>query len=757
MSFTNSYSESIWSKKYRDENDKSVEDTWRRISHALASDEKEQGEFYDLLENFKFLPAGRIQASIGSSRKITSANCFVMDKIDDSMSDIFRVLKESALTQKLGGGVGYDFTTIRPQGAEVSSLKTGAGGPLSFMRIFDATTKTIVGVGQRMGAQMGIMDVSHPDVMDFITAKKGLENEELTKFNISVAISDEFLGAVKRGEDWTFKFDGKEYGTRPAQEVMDAITKNAYDYAEPGVIFIDRVNEWNNLKYCEDVRACNPCGEQPLGPYGACLLGSFNLTQYVGEHRRFDFDRFAQDIPTAVNFMDRVIDKSVYPLDAQKLEAEGKRRMGIGITGFASVLAMMGMKYGDPDCMTFIDHMMETLRNEAYRASANLARERKPFPYFNATKYLKSKFVQQLPRDIRQDIKNFGIRNSHLLSIAPTGTISLEANCVSHSIEPDFEKVYKRNTVVSDQGETKEFEIETYAYRWLRDQGREEEAENLETVADIHPKTHIAIQSRFQRYVDSSISKTINVEEDYPYEDFKDLYISAYDNGCKGLTLYRPSEKMASVISIPTKKPQIRDQKRTRPVNLYGCTYKIPYKADRGTLYITINGDPDREGFPFEVLINSDRGGEAEGWMKAIAKLISAVSTRTDSIEFLIDQFERISDSDAGAWSKPMPTSEWIQDQIGKGQVYFPLEKDIQHENEGRSLYIRSGPHAISIALRMYLDQFYKIKENNGNEKIHRDGGEMPTGKLCQSCGNYTLVKVGGCWECQSCTWNFCE
>lgn len=754
MTFNNEVSEYVWRSRYAAPNDKTIEDTWTRLAATLGKDKAEVAAFKSLLSGFKFLPGGRIQTSVGSGREVTCFNCYVMDTISDSMADIFRVLQESAITQKMGGGVGYDFSTIRPKGFEVASLKSPAGGPLSFMHIFDATTKTIVGVGGRQGAQMGVMAIDHPDIEDFIHAKKGKENKALEKFNISVALSDSFMKALREGQQFSLTWNGQTIKKVDASALMESITRNAYDYAEPGVLFVDRYNQWNNLWYCETIKATNPCGEQGLPPHGACLLGSLNLVTYVKPDRSFDYEEFAIRVGQAVRLLDAVIDISPYPLEAQKLEAQNKRRMGIGPTGFASALSMMGLKYGSEECMSFIDELGVCLRDSAYGESVKLAQEKGPFPLFDKEQYLKGKFVKTLPKALREKIAEFGIRNSHLLSIAPCGTISLVANCVSSSIEPDFYKEGERKIKIDPHSdETKTIRIETYAYRWLKEQSLMAEANSLVTTKDVHPKTHIDVQARWQQYIDSSISKTINVEESYPYADFKDLYAYAYQKGCKGLTLYRPNSKLDSVVLFDHRnngKSITLSDKMKRPLNLQGSTYKIPYKPSKGDLYITINravlsDQEKKEGKkerPFEVLISHDNSGETEVWIKSISKLLTAIMRRTDDLGFIIEAFENIRDSDGGQW--------WANSNLEDVKSALHSSDHVfLDELNGKSTYIKSGPHAIALALRLFYAQF------NGNGLTTVEPKAVKS--VCPSCGEREYLKESGCWVCQSCNYSLCN
>ncbi|MBR4666779.1 MAG: adenosylcobalamin-dependent ribonucleoside-diphosphate reductase, partial [Lentisphaeria bacterium] len=546
----------IWSKKYRyqgsDEvaRDNSPEDTFRRVAHAIAANEQDkekwEREFYSILSGYKFLPGGRIIANAGTARsEVTMFNCFVMNKIDDSIDGIFETVKESAMTQKQGGGVGFDFSTIRPSGSNIKGCEANASGPLSFMQVLDATCRTIMSAGQRRGAQMGIMRCDHPDIEKFITAKSN--NAALQRFNLSVASTSKFIEAVKADAPWDLVFNGKVYKTVKARELWELIMRSTYDFAEPGFILMDRINEMNNMYYCEEIRATNPCGEQPLPPYGACLLGSVNLSRFAIDpftpNARLDKDGIARTVTIAVRMLDNVIDLSNYPLPQQRTEAYSKRRMGIGITGLADLFIFLGIKYGSPESVRMAGEIMSTITYAAYRASIALAREKGAFKLLDKEKYLAGKFISALPLDIREGIAQYGIRNSHLTSVAPTGTISLFAGNVSSGLEPVFAFKYTRKIRKGTGDDTIDAEVVDYAYDQYRTfMGSKFDPKNLPdyfvSSSDVPPLRHLDIQAALQEYVDSSISKTINVPSDYPYEDFKNIYLTAYEKGLKGCTTF---------------------------------------------------------------------------------------------------------------------------------------------------------------------------------------------------------------------------
>ena len=540
--------EQIWDMKYRFKEadgtplDGSVEDTWRRIARALAVVENDadhwENEFYAALEDFKFLPAGRITAGAGTARKVTLFNCFVMGTIPDSMGGIFEMLKEPALTMQQGGGIGYDFSTIRPKGALVTGVAADASGPLSFMDVWDSMCRTIMSAGSRRGAMMATMRCDHPDIEDFITAKS--DAARLRMFNVSVLVTDPFMEAVKANGSWDLVFDGKVYQTVKARDLWNKIMRSTYDYAEPGVIFIDRINKANNLGYCETIAATNPCGEQPLPPYGACLLGSINLARLVKDPFEaaadLDIDALGKLVATAVRMMDNVVDASEFPLPRQAQEAQAKRRIGLGVTGLADALLMTGLRYGSDEAARQTDRWLHAIARAAYLASVDLAKEKGAFPLFDADPYLASDAMMQMDEDVRDHIRTHGIRNALLTSIAPTGTISLYAGNVSSGIEPVFAYAYTRKVLQKDGTRTEE-EVVDYAVQMWRDKfGDVELPDYFVNAQTLAPLDHVKMQAAAQKWIDSSISKTINCPEDINFDDFQDVYMQAYETGCKGCT-----------------------------------------------------------------------------------------------------------------------------------------------------------------------------------------------------------------------------
>ena len=640
--------EQIWDMKYRlkkadgTPQDQSVEDTWRRIARALsASEPKQEERFYNALEDFKYLPAGRITAGAGTGRAVTLFNCFVMGTIPDSMSGIFDMLKEAALTMQQGGGIGYDFSTIRPRGADVMGVAADASGPLSFMDVWDAMCRTIMSAGSRRGAMMATMRCDHPDIQDFITAKS--DAARLRMFNMSVLVTDDFMEAVKSDGSWDLKFNGTVYHTVEARDLWNKIMKATYDYAEPGVIFIDRINQMNNLNYCETIAATNPCGEQPLPPYGACLLGSINLAKMVKdpfeETAELDGDALTELVSTAVRMMDNVVDESRFPLEAQAQEAQAKRRIGLGVTGLADALLMLGLRYGSDEAAAQTEAWMKQIARASYLASVELAKEKGPFPLFDADKYLASGSLQHMDDDVRDAIREHGIRNALLTSIAPTGTISLYAGNVSSGIEPVFAYAYTRKVLQPDGSRTEE-EVVDYAVQLWRDKfGDKELPDYFVNAQTLAPMDHVKMQAAAQKWIDSSISKTINCPEDISFDDFKDVYMEAWETGCKGCTTYRPNDVTGSVLSVSEESEKAPEadsgadvvyisEPLDRPQSLEGHTYKVKWPDSEHAIYITVN-DLIINGHrrPFEVFINS-KNMEHFAWTVALTRMISAVFRR---------------------------------------------------------------------------------------------------------------------------------
>jgi ribonucleoside-diphosphate reductase alpha chain len=525
--------------KYRSKGE-SFKESMVRVVDALKDTEEHYQQFKDILLNQRFLPAGRVQAAMGAPREVTAYNCFVSGTLEDSMNSIMEKAAEAAQTMRLGGGIGYDFSTLRPRGDHIASLDSRSSGPISFMGIFDAICKTIASAGHRRGAQMGVLRVDHPDIEEFIKAKNNSTN--LTQFNVSVGVTDEFMDAVINDKMFDLKFEGRRYKTIRAKALWDEILRSTWDWAEPGVLFIDTINKKNNLGYCETIAATNPCGEQPLPPYGACLLGSFNLAKYIVREPllfHFNYEQLKHDIAPVVRAMDNVIDRTVYPLEAQKLEAQNKRRMGLGVTGVANAGEALGYEYGSEGFLEWLGEVMAIIRDTCYQSSISLALEKGPFPLFQADKYLESTFAKSLPEDIRRSIGNHGIRNSHLLSVAPTGTISLSADNVSSGIEPVFSHSYER-TIQTFEGPKVE-RVEDYGYRVFGVKGK--------TANELSVFDHVKVLNLASQYVDSACSKTCNVGDEVTWDQFKDVYMQAYLGGASGCTTFRASGKRYGILN----------------------------------------------------------------------------------------------------------------------------------------------------------------------------------------------------------------
>lgn len=528
--------------KYRQEGE-SHRDKCTRIADALKDNEDHFHSFREILLDQRFLPAGRVQCAMGAARQVTPYNCFVSPTIPDSMGGIMDVAKVAAETMRLGGGIGYDFSTIRPRGDLISKTGSPASGPVSFMRIFDAVCGTVASAGHRRGAQMGVLRVDHPDIEEFIRSKRN--SHSLTNFNISVGITDAFMEAVEKNDGFDLVWGGKKYRTINARSLWDEIMRTNWDWAEPGVLFIDRINEMNNLWYCETIAATNPCAEQPLPPNGACLLGSFNLVKYVkyaslkDRTPYFDWYQFDKDIPVIVRAMDNIVDRALYPLTEQYQEAVSKRRMGLGFTGVANALEALGYEYGSPQFIKFLSELTRNFTNEVYHASAMLAAEKGPFPLYDKEKYLQGKFIQKLDKDVQDAIRENGIRNSHLTSIAPTGTISLAADNVSSGIEPVFSYGFDR-TIQTYEGPRIE-RVDDYGVRVFGVRGK--------TADQCSVTEHVDTLIAVSEWIDSAVSKTCNVGDTVTFEEFKDIYLRAFKGGAKGCTTFRAAGKRMGILN----------------------------------------------------------------------------------------------------------------------------------------------------------------------------------------------------------------
>ena len=743
--------EQIWDMKDRlktadDEPiDACVEESWRRVAKDLARVEAEPGiweeKFYAALEDFKFLPAGRIAAGAGTQRKVTLFNCFVMGTVPDDMGGIFDMLKEAALTMQQGGGIGYDFSTIRPKGALVKGVAADASGPLSFMDVWDSMCRTIMSAGSRRGAMMATLRCDHPDIEDFIAAKS--DPARLRMFNVSVLVTDPFMAAVKADDDWDLVFEGRIYKTLSARKLWDQIMQSTYEFAEPGVIFIDRINQANNLSYCETIAATNPCGEQPLPPYGACLLGSINLARLV----EAPFERGAQLsaaalqdlVATAVRMMDNVVDASNFPLEAQALEARNKRRIGLGVTGLADALLMLGLRYGSEAAARQTEDWLHAIARAAYLASVQLAKEKGAFPLFEADPYLASGAMQGMDEDVRAEIATHGIRNALLTSIAPTGTISLYAGNVSSGIEPVFAYAYTRKVLQKD-GSRSEEEVVDYAVQMWRDKfGDADLPDYFVNAQTLAPKDHVKMQAAAQKWVDSSISKTINCPEDISFEAFKEVYSAAYESGCKGCTTYRPNAVTGSVLSVSESSETTPETDQgaeviymseplDRPQALEGQTYKLKWPDSEHAIYLTVN-DVVVNGHrrPFEVFINS-KNMEHFAWTVALTRMISAVFRRGGDVSFVVEELKAVFDPRGGAWIKGKYIPSILAAIGGVLETHMVAIGFL----EGEGLGLKQDPQAVMPA------------------------GASGKGKACSSCGQYDLRMVEGCMTCASCGYSKC-
>jgi ribonucleoside-diphosphate reductase alpha chain len=775
-------SQQIWDMKYRlkapahgnipgEPVDKTIEDTWRRVADALAAPERDPARwsrrFYDAISDFQFLPAGRVIAGAGSARDVTLFNCFVMGTIPDDMGGIFAHLREAALTMQQGGGIGYDFSTLRPHGAYVKGVGADASGPLSFMDVWDAMCRTIMSAGYRRGAMMATLRCDHPDIETFVEAKA--EPGRLRMFNLSVLVTDAFMQAVAEDAPWQLNFAGTVWKVLPARELWDKIMRATYAYAEPGVIFIDRINRRNPLYYCEEIHATNPCGEQPLPPYGACLLGSLNLARFIEEpftpQARLDTARLAGLISDVVRMMDNIIDISRFPIEEQHQEALSKRRIGLGITGLADALIQCGLRYGSPPAVAATEAWLGVIEREAYLASTALAAEKGPFPLYDRDQYLAGETIAGLDPDIREAIAKNGIRNALLTSIAPTGTISLFADNVSSGIEPVFSFRYTRNVLMPD-GSRREEEVSDYAYRLFR-RLRGETAPLPDYFVDaqvLAPEDHLVMQAAVQRHVDSSISKTINLPADIAFDDFKDIYTRAYAMDCKGCTTYRPNEVTGAVLEARPETPVSRPaqaelplpapvaaskpadvyeaggvvymtQPLSRPEALPGQTYKITWPESEHALYITIN-DVVQDGRrrPFEIFVNS-KNMEHYAWSVGLTRMISAVFRRGGDVSFVVEEMKAVFDPRGGAWME----GKYVPSLLAAiGDI---IER---HMIEIGFLPAKHGPGAAARVAQVV--------------NLIPPSGALPGPRLrqCPKCGEAALIRSENCDQCTSCDYSKC-
>ncbi len=785
-------SQQIWDMKYRFKSadgeaiDKTIDDTFRRVGAALAQAESNPDdyaiEFYEALRDFRFLPAGRIMSGAGTERDVTLFNCFVMGDIPDDMSGIFESLREAALTMQQGGGIGYDFSTLRPKGAAVKGVGADASGPLSFMDVWDAMCRTIMSAGSRRGAMMAVMRCDHPDIEAFIEAKQ--EPGRLRMFNLSVLVSDDFMRAVKEDATWELTFNGTVYHSLPARELWEKIMRATYAYAEPGVIFIDRINRLNPISYCETIHATNPCGEQPLPPYGACLLGSMNLSRFISDpftgQASLDVQALAEIVATAVRMMDNTIEVSRFPLPEQEQEARAKRRIGLGITGLADALIMCNARYGSAEAVRLTEAWLKTIQRAAYLTSTELAKEKGAFPLFDKAAYLASEALKNIDEDIREAIEAHGMRNALLTSVAPTGTISLFADNVSSGLEPVFSFAYTRHVMMPD-GSRRDEEVTDYAYRLFRRLHGEEMPLPAAFVdaQGLSPKDHLVMQAAVQKFIDSSISKTINCPEDISFDEFKDIYVQAYELGCKGCTTYRPNEVTGAVLETKTakdKREAANDQAELpleapkkaaaganakpkdigdsgilhyltqpldRPEALEGATYKVQWPESDHALYITIN-DVIQDGRrrPFEVFINS-KNTEHFAWSVALTRMISAVFRRGGDVSFVVEELKAVFDPRGGQWVKGRYVPSLLAAIGGVLEEHMIMIGFMKAPGSLDEDEVLAKPQVVNLtAGQESQETSEKALENRFRQ--------------CPKCGQASLIRQEGCDTCTSCAYSKC-
>jgi ribonucleoside-diphosphate reductase alpha chain len=742
-------SRQIWDAKYRLKRadgtpvDLTIEDTWRRVARALAAREIEPARweqpFYEALQDFRFLPAGRILSGAGTDRRVTLFNCFVMGDIADDLGNIFDHLREAALTMQQGGGIGYDFSSLRPKGAAVKGVGADASGPLSFMDVWDAMCRTIMSAGARRGAMMATMRCDHPDIEDFIAAKR--QAGRLRNFNLSVLATDPFMTAVEDDTEWPLMFGGKTYKVLHARALFDSITRATYDYAEPGVIFIDRINARNNLAYCETIRSTNPCGEQPLPPYGACLLGSINLARLVRapftQQAHLDEAELADLVAVAVRMMDNTIDASGFPLEAQRQEAIAKRRIGLGMTGLADALMMTGQRYGSVEAAERAGDWAQQISRAAYLASAHLARDKGAFPLFDRDAYLAGETVGGLDAGVRTLIEEHGIRNALLTSVAPTGTISLVADNVSSGVEPVFALAYTRK-VLQPGGSRVEEEVSDYALRRFRAiHGDDTPLPGyFVTAQDLAPAEHVRMQAAVQRHVDSAISKTVNVPEDISFEAFQAVYLDAYRSGCKGCTTYRPNAITGSVLEVKAAETATPIAPGTidllvRSEKLSGATYKLRWPDSEHAMYVTLN-DIEQDGIvrPFEIFVNS-KNLEQYAWVVALTRMISAVFRRGGEVAFVAEELKQVFDPRGGQWSN----GRYV------GSLVAAIGDIIERHMVETGFLVPAEP----------------LVAKSESQVSAAGASATRLGPLCPKCNQPGLVHEAGCLSCVHCGWSKCN
>jgi ribonucleoside-diphosphate reductase alpha chain len=815
-------------EKYAKGDERTADDVYRRVARGVAMAEPEalreavEARFVENLHRGA-LGAGRIMSAAGSGIAATLINCFVQpvgdsiqDRDEEGLPGIYVALLQAAETMRRGGGVGYNFSAIRPKGARVHTTSSSASGPCSYMDVFDASCRTVESAGSRRGAQMAVLDCSHPDLLEFIEAKhsKGRWNN----FNVSVAVTDEFMRAVEQNATWQLihraepspamraatdirqREDGMwVYSERPARAIWDRIMRSTYDVAEPGVVFISRMNEDNNLRALETIRATNPCGEQPLPSYGCCNLGPLNLTRFVrdpfaqmkGGEPSFDWDALAQSTRTQVRFLDDVLDVTLWPLPEQYDESRAKRRIGVGFTGLGDTLVMLGLRYNSPEGRELAVRIARLMRDEAYRASVELARERGAFPLFDAKRYLEDgTFASRLPDDIKAAIRRDGIRNSHLLSVAPTGTVSLAfADNASNGIEPAFSWTYTRMKVMAD-GTRESFAVEDYAYRLYREMGGDVNAlpEYFVNALQMSARDHLDMMAAVQPYVDTSISKTVNVPADYPFESFESLYFDAWKGGLKGLATYRPNETLGAVLSVTPTTPDdtlaetdldpLRVAIDHRPKGeLPAIIEKVEYltQAGKKSLYVAVSfmevtgrlgGEDVTIERPIEFFIPAGQRDESQQWITAQMRSLS-LAARGGFVARNLQDLRKVS---------------WDRGQVRLGEVQRPdghrsprwhdsevaaLAYAIQQilyrrgflDVEGNQLPSRllaqreRAPldHETPATAAVAVAPLHESRDPDSDEATGLNQLRTMLGRKCGNCGANAVIRKDGCDFCTAC------
>jgi len=807
-------SRDVLAEKYLKEGETSRDHLFARVARALAAAEKPELRAQweaRFLANLHAgaIGAGRIMSAAGTAIQATLINCFVQpvgDAIQGTDADgypgIYEALREAAETMRRGGGVGYDFSRIRPRGADVKGTHSIASGPCSYINVFDQSCATVESAGARRGAQMGVLRIDHPDVLDFITAKR--TPGRWNNFNVSVGVSDAFMRAVADGADWELvhkavpgakimeegacqRADGLwVYRKLPARDLWDTIMRSAYDFAEPGILFFDQIERDNNLNYCEHIEATNPCGEQPLPPYGCCDLGPIILTRFVrhpfgvaGEPA-FDFAAFEQVVATQVRALDNVLDITFWPLPQQRAEAAAKRRIGVGFTGLGDTLALLRLRYDRPDGREMAARIACCMRDAAYRASIALAREKGAFPKFDAAGYLtQGTFASRLPEDIQADIRAHGIRNSHLLSIAPTGTVSLAfADNASNGIEPAFSWTYKRNKREAD-GTRSEYVVEDHAWRLYRvlHPGQINSAADLPdyfvSALSMSAADHVAMMQAVQPFIDTSISKTVNVPEDYPYDDFKDLYRQAWQAGLKGLATYRPNAIVGAVLEAAPAKPEEAAPKHEEKASAYdpmrsvierrpkgalsSVTEKVEYWTHEGQqrLYLIVSFLPvpaadNSQGMverAIEFFMPVGQSRESQQWITATMRMLS-LAARGGLLDKALSDMSKVTWDRGpvrlGTYEKAdgTPVPRWHDSEAAA--IAYAIQNLIAQRQQAvqASLFAPDElPPAIAQPLAGAVE---------GDDAVIVQPSLM-AGRKCPECGARAMIRKDGCDFCTSC------